>query len=279
MKEEPQMCLVGDGEELLTFYQRMVHPERVMGIFCHVERVLPAGLVRLGSIEQVAAFLGGNHDVQEVYCSSTTLSPRMAQRVYEVCQIHALRFSVVLPLVSELEVCWENRTLGAQQLLTVKREPLSYWHNRLLKRVGDMFLVILFLLTLFPLIGLYKIVKNRRRKDGGVLFERRGYIGPDGREFEAISFRGEEQSLARVLDVLLGRMSLVGPAPYPLVDENEMPSVPAVRLTRHGVKAGMTGWAQVRGISEEERLAADIWYVEHWSWWLDLRILVRTLFR
>lgn len=83
--------------------------------------------------------------------------------------------------------------------------------------------------------------------------------------------------LPELYDVLRGRMSLVGPRPLLTAylehyDERQ--------ASRHDVKPGMTGWAQVQGRNEldwDARLEADAWYVEHVSLWLDARILARTV--
>lgn len=82
--------------------------------------------------------------------------------------------------------------------------------------------------------------------------------------------------LPELWNVLRGEMSFVGPRPLmmaylPLYDERQ--------AVRHNVRPGITGWAQVQGrnaISWEQKFDADIWYVEHRGFWLDLRILLRT---
>jgi sugar transferase EpsL len=80
-------------------------------------------------------------------------------------------------------------------------------------------------------------------------------------------------------NVLRGDMSLVGPRPllmryYPYFTPREQ--------LRHTVRPGITGWAQVNGRNEaswDERLAKDVWYVEHWNLWLDMKILSLTVFQ
>lgn len=83
--------------------------------------------------------------------------------------------------------------------------------------------------------------------------------------------------LPEFYDVLRGKMSLVGPRPL-LMDYVEL--YDERQATRHDVKPGITGWAQIQGRNEldwETRLEADAWYAENVSLWLDLRILARTL--
>ncbi len=83
-------------------------------------------------------------------------------------------------------------------------------------------------------------------------------------------------------NVLKGDMSLIGPRPeLPHFVEQFRETVPFY-MVKHQVKPGMTGWAQVNGYrgdtSIEKRIELDLWYIEHWSPWLDIRILFRTVF-
>lgn len=83
--------------------------------------------------------------------------------------------------------------------------------------------------------------------------------------------------LPELWNVLVGEMSLVGPRP--LLTEY-LPLYTPEQRRRHDVRPGITGWAQVNGrhaLRFQERLALDVWYVDHWSPLLDLRILVRTV--
>ena len=85
--------------------------------------------------------------------------------------------------------------------------------------------------------------------------------------------------LPELLNVLKGEMSLVGPRPL-LMDY--LPLYSPEQARRHEVKPGITGWAQVNGrnaISWEDKFQLDVWYVDHQSFWLDLKILFLTVNR
>jgi exopolysaccharide biosynthesis polyprenyl glycosylphosphotransferase len=87
--------------------------------------------------------------------------------------------------------------------------------------------------------------------------------------------------LPQVINVLRGEMSLVGPRPErPHFVSQFQTAIPRY-MTRHRVKAGITGWAQINGLRGQtpidKRLLYDLYYVENWSIWLDLKILVATL--
>ncbi len=82
--------------------------------------------------------------------------------------------------------------------------------------------------------------------------------------------------LPELLNVLEGSMSLVGPRP---LFTFYLPRYSAEQNRRHEVKPGITGWVQVRGrnaLSWQEKFALDVWYVDNWSLWLDLKILAET---
>jgi lipopolysaccharide/colanic/teichoic acid biosynthesis glycosyltransferase len=83
--------------------------------------------------------------------------------------------------------------------------------------------------------------------------------------------------LPELFNVLTGSMSLVGPRPL-LVDY--LPRYSAEEMRRHDVMPGLTGWAQVHGRNDmtwQRKFELDLWYVDHWSLWLDLRVLAISL--
>ncbi|MFY3743832.1 sugar transferase [Anaeromyxobacter sp. Red801] len=170
------------------------------------------------------------------------------------------------------------------------------------KRVVDVVTSAAFLAVCAPLVAVLAVMV-RWTMGAPVLF-RQERPGLRGRRFQVLKFRTmrnaldahgrplpDEARLTRVgrflratsLDelpqiwnVLRGDMSLVGPRPL-LVQYLDRYTPEQAR--RHEVKPGITGWAQVNGrnaISWEEKFALDVWYVDNWSFWLDLRILART---
>lgn len=90
--------------------------------------------------------------------------------------------------------------------------------------------------------------------------------------------------LPQLFNVLVGDMSLVGPRPHAVAHNSEYQTVVSNYAFRHHVKPGITGWAQVNGLRGEtqtvdlmaKRVEYDLWYINHWSLWLDLRIIVKT---
>jgi Undecaprenyl-phosphate glucose phosphotransferase len=96
--------------------------------------------------------------------------------------------------------------------------------------------------------------------------------------------RSSIDELPQFLNVLRGEMSLVGPRPHATIHNNEYEKLIWKYAFRHHVKPGITGWAQIHGLRGEtatvdvmeKRVELDLWYINNWSLWLDIKILVRT---
>jgi FlaA1/EpsC-like NDP-sugar epimerase/dTDP-4-amino-4,6-dideoxygalactose transaminase/lipopolysaccharide/colanic/teichoic acid biosynthesis glycosyltransferase len=118
----------------------------------------------------------------------------------------------------------------------------------------------------------FRTMTNERDEEGRLLPDEQR-LTRLGRLLRSLSL----DELPQLWNVLRGEMSLVGPRPLPVTYVRRY--TPA-EYRRHTVRPGLTGWAQVNGrnnVGWEERFALDVWYIEHRSWWLDLRIVVRTL--
>lgn len=121
---------------------------------------------------------------------------------------------------------------------------------------------------------MYKFRTMRDLRDAeGKLLPDEARLTPFGRWLRSTSL----DELPELLNVLRGEMSLVGPRPL-LMEYLDRYTPEQAR--RHEVKPGITGWAQIHGrnnLSWDERFKLDVWYVDNWSLWLDLKILWRTL--
>jgi len=167
------------------------------------------------------------------------------------------------------------------------------------KRIFDLVFTIPGVLLISPLLGLVAILvrirmgppvlflqkrpglrgviftnlKFRTMLDGDLPDEQR--ITPLGRFLRASSL----DELPELYNVLKGEMSLVGPRPL-LVQYLERYTPEQAR--RHNVLPGITGWAQVNGrnsLSWDDKFALDVWYADHWSFWLDIKILAMTFWK
>jgi undecaprenyl-phosphate galactose phosphotransferase/putative colanic acid biosynthesis UDP-glucose lipid carrier transferase len=107
-------------------------------------------------------------------------------------------------------------------------------------------------------------------------------VTPIGRLLRSASI----DELPQLINVLRGEMSLIGPRPHALAHDNYFEEVLSDYAFRHNVKPGMTGWAQCNGARGatptieriSERVKLDLWYINNWSLWLDIQILIKTVF-
>ncbi|HEV7332019.1 MAG TPA: undecaprenyl-phosphate glucose phosphotransferase [Flavisolibacter sp.] len=208
--------------------------------------------------------------------------------------------------------------LGKLSVITLRSLPLDSIDNKIQKRIFDIgfsFVVIVLLLSwLIPILSI--LIKLTSR---GPVFFKQARWGLNNKTITCYKFRsmyvssrdvdakGNYQQakkndprvtpvgrilrktnldeLPQFFNVLFGSMSVVGPRPHPLpLNEISKDSVEGY-MTRHWVKPGITGWAQVNGYRGEtnkpylmqKRVEHDIWYMENWSHWLDLQIILQTL--
>ena len=92
--------------------------------------------------------------------------------------------------------------------------------------------------------------------------------------------------LPQLINVLSGEMSLIGPRPHALAHDSQFEKILSDYAFRHHVKPGITGWAQCNGARGatpkieqiQERVKLDLWYINNWSLWLDIQILIKTFF-
>jgi putative colanic acid biosynthesis UDP-glucose lipid carrier transferase len=198
-------------------------------------------------------------------------------------------------------------------VLTVRKEPLEKYGNRLIKRVMDVVVslgVIVFILTwLLPILGLLIYLESP-----GPIFFTQYRSGKNKKPFKCIKLRSmyinKESDINQAsrndprftkigkfirhtgldefpqfINVFLGNMSLVGPRPHMLKHTEDFSKVSNNYTIRHFLKPGISGWAQIKSYRGEitkpeqvqERAKYDVWYLENWSLWLDIRILFLTL--
>ncbi len=125
----------------------------------------------------------------------------------------------------------------------------------------------------------FQVYKFRSMKNSR---DAQGYLLPDAERLTRFGrfLRGTSlDELPELFNVLHGEMSLVGPRPL-LMQYLERYSPEQAR--RHDVLPGITGWAQINGrnaLTWEDKFRLDIWYVDHWSFWLDLKILFFTVWK
>jgi Undecaprenyl-phosphate glucose phosphotransferase len=273
----------------------------------------PAECPYLGTPDQVTAYLKAHPHIQYLFCGLPSQYRDVIIPIIDFCENHLVHFNSVPNLHNYLQNRVYLNMLGDVPYLSLRRDPLSLMQNKLLKRAFDVVFSLLFLCTLFPIILVVVFVMTKLTMPGPLFFcQKRN--GLNDKEFYVIKFRSMKvnkeadtlqatkddprktrwgnimrktnlDEMPQFINVLLGDMSIVGPRPHMLKHTEEYSKLINKYMVRHFVKPGITGWSQVTGFRGETkelkdmegRIRGDIWYIEHWSFWLDLFIIWKTV--
>lgn len=310
---EERVLVVGSGEVGQMIVQKLLaSPEtgyRVVGVVNGRAGGRVQGVPILGTVEQLPELIR-EHQVAEVIIGEPEQSYQELLRIISLCDRGGRVNIKVFPNFFQIMATRVSiGDLNGLPLLSINETRMKGWRKaakRGMDLIGAAFGLI-FLSPVFMLIAL--LIKL---DSPGPVFYAQERMGLDGKPFWMIKFRSMRQDaekdgpgwtteddprrtkigaflrrtnldeLPQLINVLLGEMSLVGPRPErPVYVEQFRRSIPRY-MDRHREKGGMTGWAQVNGLrgdtSIPERIKYDLWYVENWSLWLDIKILLRQFF-
>jgi Undecaprenyl-phosphate glucose phosphotransferase len=233
-----------------------------------------------------------------------------ARRVFDVLSQSLVEVRLVADVPNFAGLSLTTTNLDGMPLIGLRESP-HFGLNIVVKRAMDVVLSLVGLVVLSPFLGLLALLV--KLTSPGPVFYRQERCSLNGRPFHMLKFRSlradaEQQTgpvwaqkgdnrrtpvgaflrktsldeLPQLINVLRGDMSLVGPRPErPVFIQRFSKTIPNY-MARHCVKAGITGWAQVHGwrgnTSLRKRLQYDLYYITHWTPWLDLRILWMTVF-
>jgi len=251
-------------------------------------------------------------NIDEVYCSANELDESQISRLITFCENNFKILKFISKRGGLLSKKLKTDTYGLSTVQSLREMPLSNDFNTILKRTFDitfsLFIIIFLLSWITPIIGLIIKIESR-----GPVFFKQTRNGIKFREFTCYKFRSMIENndadiqqatkndkrvtkigkilrktsldeLPQFFNVLIGNMSVVGPRPH-MIRENERYSKSVDKfMVRHFVKPGITGLAQVKGFRGEietdediiNRVKYDIYYLENWSLILDLNIVFLT---
>ncbi|MDP9042732.1 MAG: undecaprenyl-phosphate glucose phosphotransferase [Bacteroidota bacterium] len=254
------------------------------------------------------------YNIQEIY---SAISPEKNESIYEMAK-QAEKSLIRFKFIPDFRLFVNRETYleyqGNFPILSLRPEPLEDMGNSLKKRTFDivfsLFVIICILSWLIPILAILIVLSSR----GSVFFKQKR-SGKNNKQFTCYKLRtmtlNNEANTKQVtlndsrvtrlgrflrktnldempqfVNVLLGNMSVVGPRPHMLVHTSMYSKVMGEYMIRHFLKPGITGWAQVNGyrgeIKDEDQLRRrinhDIWYMENWSIWLDMKIILLTIY-
>jgi Undecaprenyl-phosphate glucose phosphotransferase len=252
--------------------------------------------------------------VDEVILALPWNRPDVIQHVESELRMLPVPVKLVPDVVTSRVLMRPLFELGPTKAVEIQRAPLSA-AQRYLKQGMDQFLAAAGLFALIPFITVIAAAIRLESPGSAMFMQTR--VGFNGRPFRIYKFRTMNtcddgpivvqaqkndkrvthlggllrklsiDEIPQLFNVLRGDMSLVGPRPHALAHDNEYNHLIATYAIRHKMKPGITGWAQVNGYRGEtadlgmmkQRVQSDLWYIEYWSLWLDIRILLLTVVR
>jgi undecaprenyl-phosphate galactose phosphotransferase/putative colanic acid biosynthesis UDP-glucose lipid carrier transferase len=270
--------------------------------------------LRVQGFERIHKFLL-EYEIDEVYVALPNDSDYHIKELIKFCHLNYIKINFLnefIHLLSKKTIQVNLDYNGPTPIVSVAKEPLEITANKVIKRSFDLiFSALLFVLVfswLFPLVGLFVKLSSP-----GPVFFKQKRTGLDGHSFYCYKFRtmhvnAEADSLqatagdARItrvgaflrktnidelpqfINVMRGEMSVVGPRPHMLSHTRMYSKLIAPFMVRHWVKPGITGLAQAKGFRGEtkevrqmyQRVRMDVFYIQNWSFWFDLKIVFLT---
>ena len=255
-----------------------------------------------------------NNKVHQLYCSlNPALKNEVVNRIIRCCENLFIDFFYVPNMDGYPHRSMSFDEFGPLTVIKLRDEPLANPINAALKRGFDILFSLLFLVIVYPFVWCFVAIGTSISSPGPILF-RQKRTGYKGKPFTMYKFRSMKvnadadkrqatkddprktkfgdflrrtsiDELPQFINVLKGDMSIIGPRPHMELHTEMYTKLVDEYLVRHMVKPGLTGWAQVNGCRGEtktteamaDRVRHDIWYVEHWSLELDVRILFKTI--
>jgi len=316
--EVRSVVIVGANEMGLKLAERIKeYPYLLMDVHGYFDdrdelRIDRANIPLLGGISDVAAYVRERSSIQMIFISlPMSAQPRIRKLLDELHDTTAsIYFLPDVYIFDLIQARFDN--VGGVPVVAICDTPF-YGVDSVLKNVSDFVFAFLILIFLFPVMLIIALVVKLTSL-GPAIFKQRRY-GLNGEEIIVYKFRtmkvtedGPQITQAQIgdpritkigsflrrtsldelpqfINVLQGRMSIVGPRPHAVAHNELYRKLVHGYMLRHKVKPGITGWAQVNGLRGETqnlekmkaRIEYDLQYLQNWSIWLDLWIIMLTV--
>lgn len=309
-----RVVIVGTNSTARRLYDSLMNDGgygyRILGFFDKAPAVGFSGLY-CGTLDHLQEFIIKERVDEIFYVLSGENEDQLLQCI-NIADESMVQFHYVPKISPYSGRRFELDNIGGLPVLTPLVNPLNRTLNRIIKRSIDLIISSCFLI-ISPIIFIPIAIAVKISSPGPVFFKQKR-TGYRGRDFYMYKFRSMKvnadadtcqatsddprktrvgdflrrtslDELPQFINVWLGDMSVVGPRPHMLAHTEQYRALIDRYMIRHMVKPGVTGWAQVcgyRGNTDElykmeQRVRADVWYIEHWSAMLDFKIIIKTV--
>jgi putative colanic acid biosynthesis UDP-glucose lipid carrier transferase len=255
-----------------------------------------------------------NNDVEEIYCALPAGDDRKAVPIIHFAEQNLVRCFLIPDFKRFIRKKVSLSFMEEIPVISMRTEPLLKFGNQVEKRIFDLVVSTIFLITIFPLLLVFLGLGIKLTSKGPIFFKQKR-TGENGIDFYCYKFRTmcvnqdadskqatkDDSRVTKIgafmrktnldempqfFNVFIGNMSIVGPRPHMLKHTEMYSKLIDQYMIRHFAKPGITGWAQVTGFRGETqrleemegRVKRDVWYIENWSFFLDVRIIFMTVF-
>lgn len=310
-----RVIIIGNDSKTKNVYDELKSSDygyKILGVFYDNRDSADSPCNYLRELSQVEKFCIENK-VDEIYCTLPNNEESTILRLVNFAEKSMIRFFLIPDFYDYIK---RKLILGSIQsipIIAIRPEPLQLIYNRVLKRIFDILFSFTILISIYPIVYIVfgAIIKLTSR--GPIIFKQKR-TGLQGEEFTCYKFRTmylndksdslttheidprvtpigkfmrrtSIDELPQFFNVLKGNMSVVGPRPHMIKQTSLYSGLINKFMIRHIIKPGITGWAQISGYRGETktieqmegRFKRDIWYIENWSFILDIKIIVVTV--
>lgn len=310
-----QVIIVGGGVNGVKIHESLLYSDfgyKILGFFDDDPDKVSALPNYLGKTSEIEDFIK-REKVDEIFCTLPGREEKKISNIIVFCEKKMIRFHFVPEFHKYVKRRFSLYFLETTPVLSLRNEPLQHFSNRFAKRSFDFIVSGILLATIFPIILLIFGIAIKLSSRGPIFFVQKR-TGIKGKEFNCYKFRSMRPNreadklqatahdprvtrigafmrktnideLPQLINVFRNEMSLVGPRPHMLKHTDQYSALIDKFMVRHLVKPGITGWAQVTGYRGETkeiedmegRVQRDVWYLENWTFFLDLKILYLTI--
>jgi len=311
-----RVIIVGAGKNGMELHaemkKEMAYGYNIYGFFDDnilLKNTLPNYLGMTHEVEDFAL----KNNIDEIYCTLPNSQDEKIIRMFNFSEKNMIRFYIIPEFSRYVKKRLDLDSIESVPIMAVRSEPLQSIHNQIIKRIFDVIFSFFFLIFLFPVFYVIFGIFIKLSSSGPIIFKQTR-TGIYGKNFDCYKFRSMKMSddadekqaekddprttwigqflrrsnldeIPQFYNVLKGEMSVVGPRPHMLKHTELYSSFIDKYMVRHLIKPGITGWAQVNGYRGETktteqmegRVRCDVWYLENWTFILDLKIVVITI--
>jgi putative colanic acid biosynthesis UDP-glucose lipid carrier transferase len=315
-RNHKRVVIVGAGKIGMDLYaelkKEMAYGYNVYGFFDDnllLKNTIPN---YLGMTHEVEDYVLKN-EIDEIYCTLPSSKDEKILRIFNFAEKNMIRFYIVPEFSRYLKKRLYLESVESMPIMAIRPEPLQSLHNQIIKRAFDIVFSSVFLVVFFPWFYIILGILIKLSSPGPIIFKQ-VRTGIYGKDFNCYKFRSmkinndadEKQAekddpritkfgyflrrsnldeIPQFYNVLRGDMSVIGPRPHMLKHTELYSTLIDKYMVRHLVKPGVSGWAQVNGYrgetktakQMEDRVKYDVWYLENWTFLLDLKILLVTV--